>query len=125
MTIGRHCVCRSTPDLPGYSVLVEAVDDDGLNLLAGLRPADVISNYTVVNDAGAQAGAVGAGIAISAVASCVQSASTRCKVGRKSQYPALQFKLLMKIRFDDVEGWPFANIDATGRTPVHCCDRLA
>ena len=34
----------------GYSVPIDAVNDDGLDLVGGLRLADVMSNYTVVND---------------------------------------------------------------------------
>jgi hypothetical protein len=52
----------------GYSVPIDAVNDDGLDLLGGLRLADVMSNYMVVNNAMMQAGAIGAGMAISSVA---------------------------------------------------------
>ena len=84
----------------GYSVPVEAVNDDGLNLLGGLRPADVISNYAVVNDAGAQAGAVSAGIAISAVAKDVADS---VKNVLKNVPTQLQFTL------KPVTGGPFEN----------------
>ena len=52
----------------GYSVPIDDVNDDGLDLLGGLRLADVMSNYEVVNDAAAQASAISAGIAIGSVA---------------------------------------------------------
>ena len=74
----------------GYSVPIDAVNDDGLNLLGGLRPADVISNYAVVSDAAVQAGAVGAGIAIGAGA---KDAAESVKNVLKGIPTTLQFDL--------------------------------
>ena len=62
-----HVVVLSAGDV-GYSVPVDAVNDDGLDLLSGLRASDVISDFEVVNGAPAQVAAVAAGLAISPVA---------------------------------------------------------
>ena len=62
-----HVVVLGAGDV-GYSVPVDAVNDDGLDLLGGLRASDVISDFAVVNGAAAQAGAISAGILISPVA---------------------------------------------------------
>jgi hypothetical protein len=52
----------------GYSVPIEDVNDDGLDLLGGIQLRDVMSNYAVVNDAATQADLVRADLTISSVA---------------------------------------------------------
>lgn len=84
----------------GYSVPVEAVNDDGLDLLRGLRLADVMSNYAVINNAGVQAGAVSAGIIASSIAKDV---AENIKNVLKTVPTQLQFTL------KPVTGGPFEN----------------
>jgi hypothetical protein len=82
----------------GYSVPIDDVNDDGLDLLGGLRLADVMSNYAVANNAAAQAGAVGASIAIGAGA---QGVAEAVKNALKVVPTKLQFTL------KPVTGGPF------------------
>ena len=84
----------------GYSVPIDAVNDDGLDLLGGLRLADVMSNYAVVNGAAVQAAAIGAGIAISSVAKDVADS---VKNALKTVPTKVQFTL------KPVTGGPFEN----------------
>jgi len=84
----------------GYSVPIDAVDDDRLNLLGGLRPADVISNYAVVNNAAMQVAAVSAEMAISPVA---KNVAESVKNTLKNMPTKLEFTL------KPVRGGPFEN----------------
>jgi hypothetical protein len=61
----RNVAVLSSGDV-GYSIPVEAVNDDGLDFLSGLRRQQVVTGYQVLNSAATQAGVVRAGIAIGA-----------------------------------------------------------
>jgi hypothetical protein len=95
-----HLVVLGPGDV-GYSVPIDAVDDDGLDLLGGLRREDVISNYAVVNGAQAQAGAAGTGMAISSVAKDVAES---IKNALKDVPTKLEFTL------KPVTGGPFESV---------------
>jgi hypothetical protein len=84
----------------GYSVPIDAVNDDGLDLLGGLRPSDVISNYHVVNPSPSQAAAVAGGISI---AGGTEAAVESAKNILKTVPTELQFTL------KPVTGGPFEN----------------
>ena len=85
----------------GYSVPIDAPNDDGLDLLGGLRPSDVVSNYHVINAAAAQAGAIGAGVSmIGGTAAAVESVKNVLK-GIPTQ---VQFTL------KPVTGGPFESV---------------
>lgn len=84
----------------GYSVPIDAVTDDGIDFLGGLRMADVVSDYAVINGAGVQAAAVTAGIAIGTGAQGVAEAAKRAL---KEVPTRVQFTL------KPVTGGPFEN----------------
>jgi hypothetical protein len=94
-----HVVVLGAGDV-GYSVPIDAVNDDGLDLLGGLRASDVISDFAVVNGAAAQAAAISAGIAVSSV----------CKDGAESAKTVLK-AIPTKVQFEvkPVSGGPFQN----------------
>jgi hypothetical protein len=94
-----HVVVLGAGDV-GYSIPVDAVNDDGLDLLGGLRASDVISDFAVVNGAAGQAAAISAGIAVGTVA---RDAAESAKTVLKTVPTKIQFEL------KSVSGGPFEN----------------
>ena len=94
-----HVVALGAGDV-GYSVPIDAINDDGLDLLGGIRASDVISGFAVGNGAAAQTAAIEAGIAISPVTKDVAESA---KAVLKTVPTKVQFVL------KPVSGGPFEN----------------